>query len=149
MRLFKDERDGSGYIVIAGCGRLGAGLAARLSLNKRDVMVIDKREEAFRKLSASYSGQTLCADVNDVSRLMEAGVGRADVFIAVTDRDNVNIMAAQMAKHIYGVEHVLTRIYDEEKLKLLEGSGIEYFCPTELSEKEINRFMKWGDPDEN
>ena len=87
----------------------------------------------------------MCADVNDIGRLEDAGIRKADVFIAVTDRDNVNIMAAQIAKQLYGVRHVVARVYDAEKLKLLEGSGIEYFCPTELSEKEINRFMDWED----
>lgn len=91
----------------------------------------------------------MCADVNNVARLEAAGIRKADVFIAVTDRDNVNIMAAQMAKQLYGVRHVVVRIYDGEKLKLLDGSGIEYFCPTELSEKEINRFMNWEDRDED
>ena len=148
MKLFK-EKFPSGYIIIGGCGRLGAGLAARLSLEKKDVVVIDRKEESFRKLAASYGGQTMCADVNNVARLEAAGIRKADVFIAVTDRDNVNIMAAQMAKQLYGVRHVVVRIYDGEKLKLPYGSGIEYFCPTELSEKSINRFMNWEDRDED
>lgn len=147
-KLFKD-RNAENYIVIGGCGRLGAGLAARLSLDQRDVVVIDRREDAFRKLASSYGGQTICADLNDINRLEDAGIKKADIFIAVTDRDNVNIMAAQLAKQVYGVRHVLARIYDEEKLKLLDGTGVVYFCPTELSEKEINRFMNWEDRDEN
>ncbi len=146
--LFKD-RSGEDYIVIGGCGRLGAGLAARLSLDKKDVVVIDRKEDAFRKLAASFGGQTMCSDLNNISRLEDAGMRQADVFLAVTDRDNVNIMAAQIAKQVYGVRHVLARIYDAEKLKLLDGTGIAYFCPTELSEKEINRFMNWEDSDED
>lgn len=131
------------YIIIAGCGRLGAGLASSLSLKKHNVIIIDEKEEAFRKLPLSYSGLTMCADVEDLTKLEEAGIKEADIFIAVTNKDNVNIMTTQMAKEIYQVNHVLTRIYDEEKLELFQGTKIETFCPTELSEKEINRFMNW------
>lgn len=142
MKLFYKLHNAE-YIIIAGCGRLGAGLAKRLSLQKKNVIVIDEKEDAFRKLPSSYSGLTMCADVKDITKLEETGIKQADIFITVTDNDNINIMAAQMAKEIYKVEHVLTRIYDEEKLVLLKNSGIETFCPTELSEKEINRFMNW------
>lgn len=148
MKLFS-ERNKNMYIIVVGCGRLGGGLAASLSLKKKDVIVIDKKEDAFRKLASSYGGLTMCADVNNLTKLEEAGIRKADVFIAVTDKDNVNIMAAQMARQIYGVHHVLVRVYDEEKIKLLQGTGMEAFCPTELSEKEINRFMNWEDEDEN
>lgn len=148
MNLFS-KHDKNTYIIVAGCGRLGGGLAASFSLKKKDVIVIDEREEAFRKLASSYGGLTMCADVNNLGKLEEAGIRKADVFIAVTDKDNVNIMAAQMARKIYGVRHVLVRVYDEEKIKLLKETGIEAFCPTELSEKEINRFMNWEDEDEN
>lgn len=148
MKLF-GKKDKNTYIIITGCGRLGAGLAASLSLKKKDVIVIDEREEAFRKLAASYGGLTMCADVANLGKLEEAGIRKADVFIAVTDKDNTNIMAAQLAKQLYGVRHVLVRVYDEEKVKLLQQTGIEAFCPTELSEKEINRFMNWEDEDEN
>ena len=143
------RKEKNNYIIVAGCGRLGGGLAASLSLKKKDVIVMDEKEDAFRKLAPSYGGLTMCADVKNLGKLEEAGIRKADVFIAVTDKDNVNIMAAQIAKQIYGVSHVLARIYDEEKLKLLTGTGIEAFCPTELSEKEINRFMKWEAEDEN
>lgn len=150
MKHFFNQHEKNSFIIVAGCGRLGGGLAASLSLQKKDVIVMDEREEAFRKLAASYGGLTMCGDVTNLGRLEEAGIRKADVFIAVTDKDNVNIMAAQLAKQLYGVSHVLVRIYDEEKIKLLCGTGIEAFCPTELSEKEINRFMNWeGSEDEN
>lgn len=148
MKLFPKNHKNS-YIIVAGCGRLGAGLAASLSLKKKDVIVMDKNEDAFRKLAASYGGLTMCADVDNLSKLEEAGIRKADVFIAVTDKDNVNLMAAQLARQVYGVRHVLVRVYDEEKIRLLQGTGIEAFCPAELSEKEINRYMNWEDEDED
>ena len=143
MRVFKKEGKEQ-YIIIAGCGRLGAGLASSLSLKKHNVVIIDREERAFRKLSPSYGGLTMCADAENRNSLEDAGIRKADVFIEVTDRDNVNIMTVEMAQQMYGVEHVLTRIYDEDKLSLLEGSGVATFCPTQLSEKEIDRFMEWG-----
>lgn len=137
------------YTIIVGCGRLGAGLANRLSLQNQDVLMMDEDEYAFRKLATSYGGLTLIGDGRELNKLEEAEIRKADIFIAVTDNDNTNLFLAGIAKQIYGVKHVLTRIYDEEKADLLEDIEVESFCPSELSEKEIGRFMDWRFSDEN
>ncbi|MDY5022631.1 MAG: NAD-binding protein [Blautia sp.] len=86
----------SGCTVIAGCGRLGASIAGKLSEEKKDVMILDCDKTAFRKLPYSYGGLTLTANVTDMERLEALGLAEAAVFIAVTDHDCVNICAAQI-----------------------------------------------------
>ncbi|MGN0295576.1 MAG: NAD-binding protein [Lachnospiraceae bacterium] len=134
----------SEYTVIAGCGRLGAGIAGKLSDQKRDVMVIDCDKTAFRKLPGSYGGLTMAAGATDLERLAAADLDKATVFIAVTDNDCVNICAAQIAKKVFQIPRVVARIYDEEKTDLVKDIGIDTICPSELSEKEISNYIKIG-----
>ena len=84
----------NGCTVIAGCGRLGASIAGKLSEEKKDVMVLDCDKTAFRKLPYSYGGLTLTASATDMERLEAFGLTDAAAFIAVTDHDCVNICAA-------------------------------------------------------
>ena len=128
------------YTIIAGCGRLGASIAGKLSEQKKDVMIIDRDKTAFRKLPVSFGGLTLAASVTDLERLKAAEIDKATVFIAVTDDDCTNICAAQIAK-------VVARIYDEEKIPLVTGMEIDTICPTRLSEKEIADYIQIGGRD--
>ena len=132
------------YTMIAGCGRLGASIAGKLSEEKKDVMVLDSDKTAFRKLPASYGGLTMAASATDIEKLMAANVKEASVFLAVTDDDCINICAAQMAKKIFQVPKVVARIYDEDKIGLVKDMGISTICPAELSEKEISHYIRIG-----
>lgn len=79
----------NGCTVIAGCGRLGASIAGKLSEEKKDVMVLDCDKTAFRKLPYSYGGLTLTASATDMERLTATGLADAAAFIAVTNHDCV------------------------------------------------------------
>lgn len=132
------------YTIIAGCGRLGASIAGKLSDQKKDVMIIDRDKTAFRKLPISFGGLTLAASVTDLERLKAAEIDKATVFLAVTDDDCTNICAAQIAKKVFHIKKVVARIYDEEKLPLVTGMEIDTICPTRLSEDEISGFIHIG-----
>lgn len=132
------------YTIIAGCGRLGAGIGGKLSVKKQDVCVIDKDKMAFRKLPGFYGGLTLVCNANDLEKLKDLNMDKATAFLAVTDDDNTNICAAQIAKKIFQVPKVVARIYDRDKLSLVKDMGIDTICPTELSEKEIEGFIEIG-----
>ena len=69
---------------------------------------------------------------------------KAKVFIAVTNHDCVNICAAQIAKKLFHIPKVVARIYDEQKIGLVEKMNIDAICPSELSEKEINNYIEIG-----
>lgn len=144
MELCKINGKHRDYTIIIGCGRLGASIAGRLSEENKDVMIIDNDKSSFRKLPPYYGGLTMVSGATDVERLIASDIGKASTLIAVTDNDNVNICAAQMAKKQFNVPKILVRIYDEDKISVLKGQNIDVICPTALSEKEAESYIEIG-----
>jgi trk system potassium uptake protein TrkA len=121
------------YIVIVGCGRLGSHLANQLSRGGDSVVVIDRDEATFGNLSADFSGFRVEGDATQMSVLREARLNRADILIATTHKDNINLMAAQVARRIFGVSHVLARVFDPRREAVYARLGIDTICPTSLA----------------
>lgn len=119
-------------VVILGCGRVGARLAALMDRDGHDVSIIDSNPDSFRRLPETYGGNTVLGTGIDVDVLKSAGIESADAFAAVTNGDNTNIMATQIAKEIFGVKKVLARIYDPGREDLYHDLGLETVCPTTL-----------------
>jgi trk system potassium uptake protein TrkA len=119
-------------VVIMGCGRVGAELAKMLDSEGHRVTILDVEPYSFRRLPPTFSGIALLGDGTDEEALRKAGVAEADAFIAVTQGDNRNIMAAQIAKHVFGVPKVVCRIYDPLREELYHILGLEAFSPTEV-----------------
>lgn len=117
-------------VVIMGCGRVGARVASILDHNGHDVTVIDTNSAAFRRLSAEYSGDTIIGTGIDEDVLRSADIVNAHAFVAVTNGDNRNIMAAQVAKTIFNVPEVITRIYDPVREDTYRRLGLTTVCPT-------------------
>ncbi len=117
-------------VVIMGCGRVGSSLAARLSEEGHDLTVLDVRPDAFRRLPANFKGKKHIGNGIDQDVLARIGVGEADAFIAVTQGDNRNVLATQVAKHIFGVPRTLCRIYDPIREEMYRGLGLETISPT-------------------
>jgi trk system potassium uptake protein TrkA len=117
-------------VVIMGCGRVGARVASILDHNGHDVTVIDTDPKAFRRLSAEYSGDTIIGTGIDEDVLRNADIANAHAFVAVTNGDNRNIMAAQVAKTIFDVPEVITRIYDPVREDTYRRLGLTTVCPT-------------------
>jgi trk system potassium uptake protein len=119
-------------VVILGCGRVGATLANMLDKEGHQVMVVDYSSDSFRRLDTRFSGETLIGNGVDEEILMRAGIKDADAFIAVTNGDNRNIMASQIAKEIFNVKKVICRIYDPIRESTYRELGLETFCPTTI-----------------
>lgn len=139
MGLFTDKKED--YVIIAGCGRLGANLANTLSDGDCGVMMIDKDESSFRKLSTSYGGLTLVGDATEIHVLKEADIEKATAVISVTNNDNTNILVAQIAKEMFHIQHVIARLYDPERECVYQEFGIDTICPAILSAKEIEKLL--------
>src|SRR6059058_4265197 len=107
-----------------GCGRVGAGLAVALERLGHDVAVIDKNQQAFRRLGGDFHGQQVVGNGFDRQVLIEAGIERAGAFAAVSSGDNSNIISARVARETFGVEHVVARIYDPKRAAVYERLGI-------------------------
>lgn len=136
MKKNKDE-----YIIIVGCGRLGSHLASLLSKARKSVVVIDKEEKAFLKLSEDFSGFTIEADATEEDTLLEAKIDKADVLVATTNDDNTNIMVAQIAKTVYNVPKVIARLFEPLRQRVYEELDIDTICPTILSAIEFKNLI--------
>jgi len=121
------------YIVIIGCGRVGSFLASRLSHLGHAVIVIDKDESTFAGLSPQFSGFRQEGDATQLAVLNHAKLDKADVLIATTHKDNVNLMVAQIAKKVFNVKKVLARVFDPKREAVYRHLGIETICPTSLA----------------
>jgi trk system potassium uptake protein TrkA len=115
-----------------GCGRVGAQLAILLDKENHKVTALDINVDSFRRLPAEFKGKALLGNGLDEDTLKKAGIEEADAFIAVTQGDNRNIMAAQMAKHIFNVPKVICRIYDPLRRDLYSMLGVEALSPTTI-----------------
>jgi len=128
-------------VVIMGCGRVGSALAARLSEEGHDVTVLDVRADAFRRLPSNFKGKKHIGNGIDQDVLARIGVGEADAFIAVTQGDNRNVLATQVAKHIFGVPRTLCRIYDPIREEMYRGLGLETISPTVMGANVLHGLL--------
>lgn len=125
------------YTIIVGCGRLGAHLASTLSDKGEDILIIDKDNASFRKLSSSFGGIALQGDAEEMLMRGECDIDAAESVISVTNHDNTNIMIAQIAKEKYKVPHVIARLYDPAHECVYHELGIDTICPVVLSTQEV------------
>ena len=117
-------------VIIMGCGRVGARLAGLLDVDGHSVTVVDTNSNSFRRLPPGFKGVALVGNGLDQEVLKKAGIEEADVFVAVTQGDNRNVMAAQIAKHIFNVPRSVCRIYDPLRQELYNTLGLETISPT-------------------
>jgi trk system potassium uptake protein TrkA len=127
------------FVIIMGCGRVGARLARMLVASGHDVAIMDVNANAFSRLGSDFTGTTLLGNGIDQEVLRRAGIERADAFVAATQGDNRNIMASEIAKHVFGVKTVVTRIYDPLRADTFTSLGLRTISPTLLG---ANRFYE-------
>ena len=124
-------------IIVVGCGRVGSNLATLLSDDGHNVSVIDRRADAFSELGHDFNGTTVKGVGFDEEVLIDAGIEDCDVVAAVTSNDNANLMIAEVARRIFGVKHVITRLYAPKREKTYTQLGIDFACGTTLVAEEI------------
>ncbi len=129
-------------VVIMGCGRVGAELATLLDREGHDVTVLDLNMRSFGRLSSEFQGTTVVGNGIDVDVLRRTGVGQADAFVAVTQGDNRNVMAAQIARTIFEVQHVVCRIYDPIREELYHSLGLETISPTKVGARLLKEALE-------
>jgi trk system potassium uptake protein TrkA len=113
-----------------GCGRVGAQLATLLDKEGHQVTAIDVDAYSFRRLPPEFSGNALIGSGVNEDDLKKAGIEEADAFVAVTQGDNRNVMASQIAKHVFNVPKVVCRIYDPLRRDIYSLLGLEAISPT-------------------
>ena len=141
------------YVVILGCGRVGATMANALEERGHQVAVIDQNPDAFRRLGPTFEGRTVTGIGFDPDVLRQAGIEQADAFAAVSSGDNSNIIASRVAREEFGVDTVAARIYDQGRADVFERLGIPTVATVRwTAEQLIRRLMpegsetEWIDP---
>ena len=130
------------YVIVVGCGRVGSQLATFLSEEGHDVAIIDKSEKSFRRLGSTFNGLTIEGLGFDQDVLREAGIEKAHVFAAVTDLDNTNMMAVEVATKIFDVPRAIARLYNPTRAMTYDRLGLEYICGTTmLAEKMLHSII--------
>ena len=125
------------YVIIAGCRKVGSSLAMELAQENHDVVVIDSDPERFKALGSGFNGVTITGMPIDEDVLRDAGAVQADALAAVTEDDNMNIMISQVAKELFHVPTVITRLYDPRRETIMSGMGLTTVCPTTLAVQQI------------
>jgi trk system potassium uptake protein TrkA len=125
------------YIIIIGCGRVGSQLALILAQEKHDIVVIDKDPNAFKSLGTSFNGVKLQGYGYDEEVLQRAHIERCDALAAVTDQDNANIMACEVASKLYKVPRVVARVFNPGSIGTFEELGLEYVFGTNVVAQTI------------
>lgn len=115
-----------------GCGRVGSTVASRLDREGHHVTVIDTDPYSFRRLPSDFRGEKLVGSGVEDHVLESAGLREAEAFLSLTQGDNRNLLAAQMAMHLFGVERVVARVYDPFRGEIFARLGLRTFSPTNI-----------------
>jgi trk system potassium uptake protein TrkA len=131
--------------VIVGCGRVGAALAEAFDNAGHEVVILDTTSRAFDRLSDEFKGQALRGDGTDEDVLRRAGAEGADVFLALTEGDNRNIIAAQLAMENLSVGKAVAKVNDPVRAAAYAELGIATVCRTTMLTDAVLAFLDMGD----
>ncbi|HVN69057.1 MAG TPA: NAD-binding protein [Candidatus Binatia bacterium] len=123
--------------LIVGCGRVGSALAKLLDSDGHEVIVVDENAGAFKRLGSQFKGHEVVGTGIDYDVLKRAGAANADGFVAVTNGDNRNIMAALIAQRMFKIKRIVARIYDPPRGQMYRELGVQTVCPTTVGAKMI------------
>ena len=131
-------------IVIVGAGRVGSVLAETYDAAGHEVVVLDLSSRAFDRLPTEFRGSAVRGDGTDEDTLRRAGAADADVFLALTEGDNRNVMAAQVAAEKLGIEKVVAKINDPVRAAAYADLGIATLCRTTMQADAISGYLGLG-----
>ena len=124
-------------VMIIGCGRVGSVLANRLDEAGHQVVVLDRNQHAFRRLSEKFSGERIVGN-GLLDEFVRPTLGKkTDLLFAITDKDNINLMIAQRVKRNFQLDRVVAVVHDSLLAGLYKELGLETVCPTDLVIKDL------------
>jgi trk/ktr system potassium uptake protein len=128
------------FVMIVGCGRVGSAVARRMLSEGHEVSVLDEDPEAIAQLEKGQDqsweelgGAFTVGTALEIDALLEAGIDRADAFVASTDGDNTNLVIAQVAQRRFEVQNVVVRVLDPARAAWYEEQGLRTVCPTKIA----------------
>ena len=128
--------------IVIGCGRFGGQVATERSEEKLDVIIIDEDEKAFRKLQDTFSGFKIVGDATQLDTLKRANIDEALNVLVSTNRDNINILIANICDKIFNVPNIYIRLLDTDKETLIQSPSIKPIYPYKLSLQSFSEQFK-------
>src|SRR3954465_1068581 len=132
------------FVVIVGCGRVGSSIAKKMLSEGHEVSVLDEDPEAIAQLEKGETqtwedlgGSFTVGTALEIDALLEAGIDRADAFVASTDGDNTNLVIAQVAQRRFDVQKVVGRVLDPARARWFEEQGLRTVCPTQIAINQL------------
>jgi len=129
-------------VMIIGCGRVGSVLANRLDEEGHRVIILDRNQQAFRRLSEKFSGEQIVGNGLVEEFVRPTLQEKTDILFAMTDKDNVNLMIAQRVKRHFDLGRVVAVVHDSILAGLYKELGVETVCPTDLVIKDLFQTIK-------
>lgn len=120
------------YVIIVGCELIGARIAKELANLNQDVVVIERSESKLGALASGFNGMIMNGIEYDQDNLIQAGIEKADVVLALTDDDNLNITVSLVASKVFNVKRVIAQVIDPNRRYLYELLSIESFSPIKM-----------------
>jgi len=135
-------------VIIMGCGRVGAELAVMLEQDGHEVTMLDSDPAAFGPLGylpQEFRGIRMVGNGIDQDALRNAGIEQADVFVSATRGDNRNVMACQIAKHVFSVPRVVSRVFDPIREEMYRSLGLRTINPTRIQARLLKEALEKED----
>jgi trk/ktr system potassium uptake protein len=128
------------FVMIVGSGRVGSSVARKMLSEGHEVSVLDEDPEAIAQLEKGLDdswvdsgGSFTVGTALEMEALEEAGIERADAFVASTDGDNTNLVIAQIAQKRFNIKTVVVRVLDPARASWYEQQGLRTVCPTKIA----------------
>jgi trk system potassium uptake protein TrkA len=129
--------------LIIGCGRVGAGVAQRLSQHGQRVIVVDQETAAFERLGPHFTGQTVLGAGLDREVLLQAGIEHVDGLAAVTGSDDTNVVLARLARQVFRVPRVVARLHDPRHAEVYRQLGIQTIMPLTWGIQRLSELLSY------
>jgi trk system potassium uptake protein TrkA len=139
------------FVLIVGCGRVGSAIAKAMLRDGHEVSVLDEDPEALALLERGedrtweeMGGQFTVGTALEIDALLEAGIERADAFVASTDGDNTNLVIAQIAQRRFEIPKVVVRVLDPYRATWYREQGLQTVCPTQVAIEMLEKAVREG-----
>jgi trk system potassium uptake protein TrkA len=120
-----EAQDGSFYVIVVGGGLVGFYLARNLLKNGHEVTIIERNPDTFELASRQIECPVVLGDGSTIAVLERAGASRANVLCAVTDHDQDNLIACQVAKYHFGIPKAIARVKNPKNEAVMSRLGVD------------------------
>ena len=134
------------FVLVVGAGRVGSSVATKALQTGHTVSVLDEDPLSHERLDVELGqsweeagGRFTIGTALEMDALVEAGIDRADVFIASTNGDNTNLVVSQIARQRFDVPRVIARVLDPRRAAWYAEQGLQTICPTQIAIEQLEQ----------